>query len=185
MKPKVLFVSTRDPESREYLSGGTTLSLSNLTAIRRFAEVLNIFTIDNNENILNRIYRYAVVFTGRLGGLTFQKQKLILEAITEYRPDILYLDHSQLGILARLVKLKHPNLPIITHFHNIETEYIETNYSKWPVIKQLLVAVAQKTEWTAAQYSNHCLVLTEADRGSVIKINKDAIISVIPAILNR
>lgn len=163
---KILFVSTRDQLNDPLLSGGTALSRNNLAALRRLGDVSVCSTIPKTEGRILQILRYAAVMWGKLGGLTPLAELRVLVTVCAQRPDVVFLDHSQLGSICRPLKLVFPHLRVLVHFHNIEADYIRTSRSGPELLIDYVAAVADEVEACAIENCDFAVFLTEADRVS-------------------
>jgi hypothetical protein len=163
---KILFVSTRDQLEDRLLNGGTALSRNNVAALRRLGQVSLCSTIPPIEGKMLRMLRYATVLWGKIGGLTPLAELRILMAVAAQRPDLVFLDHSQLGSLCRPLKQIFPQLRIVVHFHNVESDYIRTSRSGLAPFLDYVVAVAEEVERCAIENGDYAVFLTEADRAT-------------------
>lgn len=86
--------------------------------------------------------------------------------IMSYKPDLVILGRSNLGFIARDIKLKAPNVKVITDVDNIEIDYIEAWCGKEKsIMRKLLISQLKKAtykdECDAICYSDWCFFLTK------------------------
>lgn len=96
--------------------------------------------------------------------------------------DIIWLDNSCYGTLAKVLKENGYKGAIVSFFHNIETIYQKRVW--W---QNLLYVIYNRpihiSEVYAAHYSDVVFVLTERDRKSVIKMDTDSNVKILPSTL--
>lgn len=106
-------------------------------------------------------------------------EKDIKEFIEEVRPDVVYLDTSKLGILARYIKEKYA-CRIIVFFHNVESDY------SWNFVRnkgvQFLPAYCASlvNERHAVKYADEIICLNGRDRNRIEELYKRTPANVIP-----
>lgn len=174
-KPRCLFACTYTPLESQVKSGGITLTKANYDALAESYDITIMATFKNKQNLLNKLTRLIWSFFGYMGGNHFLFERQWLKTLKIQKPDLVFIDHSQLGRLARLSKynqsndLNQKNKPIIvTHFHNIEPDYIQKSSSlPWP-LRPILTWVSAKNEKLAVTYSSSLVTLTNEDSLSLL-----------------
>ena len=156
-------------------TGGLQCSRRNIESILELAGRENViqYTIkpyQGTERISTKIKRVRDIFFGAMGGLDEYKTKEILNIISKENVTDLFLDASTMGLLAKRVKKKHPNVRVYTFFHNYEKkfkkEFILANkdYARfyWPILAEL-------NEKSAINYSDKIIALNERDSSDLEK----------------
>lgn len=116
--------------------GGSIVSNINLNAIKKVQNI-DVHTIslartnslrgdDRNDFLfcsssrLRTALSNLTLYAGRLSGVNLNKIK---EIILQKNPDIIYLDSSFFGLVAKWVKRKLPHIEVICFFHNVEFDF--------------------------------------------------------------
>lgn len=118
---------------------------------------------------------------GYLGGLTDKAVKDILQLLHKGDFTDLFIDSSQLGMLAKLVKLRHPDIHIYTFFQNVEFDFFRSNvYHSKDYFHFFWIPLAKKNEKNACHYSDSLIVLNNKDARRLEEIYCCKATSVIP-----
>lgn len=100
-----------------------------------------------------------------IGGSSVSSTKEILRTIKEKNIDTVFLYNSVLGILAKKIKKRYPNITIITFFHNIEIQYMEEEIKSNPSIKNKIMNLAViHNERLTCNYTDKFIVLNNRDK---------------------
>lgn len=168
-KPVCLFICTHSPLNTEIKSGGAMLSRANYSVLLGKYTVVILSTLGNKQGLLRKLLRVLFLVLGYLGGNNPIFEKKIKHALVTLSPNLVFIDHSQLGRLAGKIKTNWSHLlnstqPIvITSFHNIEADYFKNSSPfPWP-LSFLLGRVAHSNEHLAVQFSNYLCALTKDD----------------------
>ena len=109
------------------------------------------------------------------------------EKILNYKPDVVILGRSNLGFIARDIKLSHPDVIVITDVDNIEVDYINAwDGSKAKLLHKLshfqLVMSTRRDEKDCIAFSDWCLFLTNRNyhRAKELYRYKSANFTVLP-----
>lgn len=167
---KLLYVSM-SLEKSNY--GGSIVSRANLKGIKANdrLQVKEVAIVRKEEGVyawellaksskvktaINNLSGYA----GRLNAAIFAKIKDIVQ---EYQPDTLYLDSSMLGSLAEWCKRAHPDINVVTFFHNVEVDFEVDRIKSGKV--QFFPSLISTTiaEKKAVKYSDTIVTLHQAD----------------------
>jgi len=169
VKPRCLFVCTYSPLETEIKSGGLMLTKANYTALAEFFDITLMPTFKHKQTIFDKGIRLVSVLFGFMGGNNFAFEQKWLTAIEELKPDLIFIDHSQLGRLAKLSRnnylknISKKEINIITSFQNIEPEYFKHSSSYPWLLRYLLSWVAAMNEQMAVDDSSFLLTLTQED----------------------
>ena len=142
------------------ISGGLQLSLRNYNALC-FGNSVTYFNLFDCYKISMLSKKINLLF-GRYYALCGENEREALKLCEKM--DVVWLETSQYGRLAKLIKLKYPSKKIITSFQNCEYKYVKQEYP-CNLIRQYVI---KKNEDWACKYSDEIVVLNKRD-GSVIQ----------------
>ena len=113
MEGRFLFITSRLNIDKNGGYLGSKRNLENLQSI--FGEKLDVFNIKstNFKRIIN------IVFFKRLELISLRAEKQILSEIKKNKYKIIFLDNSGYGYLCENIKIKFPDIKIITFCHDI------------------------------------------------------------------
>ena len=99
-----------------------------------------------------------------ISGIDSKQFDNIKHIICTERIELVFLDSSLLGLLAKKIKQQYPTVKIITFFHNIEYLYYKRELDiSQNVILRYLLPIIRKNEQTACLYSDAVITLNERD----------------------
>ena len=187
----VLFVSASVGNS---VSGGQIIGLRNLRAIRAALDSTSVtrafYTgrIDPGAQIdaekiggyESPMHTFLCAICLRAGGLTKNSEKKFRQLFAEQSFDVLFLDSSLLGSLARVAKKLNPNIKVLTYFHNIEPIYL-IERCKVDSYKYLaLMPSVYAAEKCAIKYSDCLIGISERDSNILRKKYGRSFDSIVP-----
>lgn len=155
--PSVLLITThlKQRGGREQLSQLLRENLSNVT--RNRVEIFYLPQCSMNVTVLERL-------SGRIDGISAKSETELLKRLTKISPDCIFIDGSNLGRLARLLRKAGVRLPIITFYHNVEARFFFDALRTAPSIHALGVLIANTiAERWAATYSQRRVLLNQRD----------------------
>lgn len=95
----------------------------------------------------------------------------ILGIIKDKNIEVVFLDTSNLGILAKAIKNEYPQIKIITFFHNIEFKFFFELFTQTKNIKFLLKTfLSYINEKLTCRYSDWVIVLNKRDEAQLKNI---------------
>ncbi len=176
-KPRCLLACTYSPLEAQIKSGGINLTKANYEALAESYDITVMATFKNKQNLLNKMIRLIWACFGYLGGNHFFFERQWVKALQTLNPDLIFIDHSQLGRLTQISKqylsshLSQKNKTIIvTNFHNIEPDYLQNSSSfPWP-LRSILTWAAIKNEKFAVVHSSFLIALTKEDSHSLFQL---------------
>lgn len=120
--------------------------------------------------------RITEIFKCYMGGLTQQHLEIIIGKIsTSYYTDI-FIDSSQLGYIAKVVRKNFPDLRIYTFFQNMEYDFISS--SVWDgkdFLHAFKIPMTKYNERCACRYSDKIIVFNSRDASRVKEVyHRDA-----------
>ena len=166
MTRKLLFVTFSNSQA---YSGGSQCSKRNLQSLQDILEPEHVVTYilkpDKAERRLAGTVKRAIgILKGYLGGLTTEALHDVLHLLREGAFTDLFIDSSQLGILAKQAKSQNPSLHICTFFQNIEVDFFKSNVYQCKDYRHFFwIPMAKWNEKAACQYTDTVIVLNEKD----------------------
>lgn len=176
---KILFLSASDLRLKK--SGGSQVSDRNYKLLKEYGDVdliylsreINKDTHKNNEYIYkstkNKIHTFFSNLFLYSGYLTFLSEKKILEVIKKKKYEIVFIDTSNYGRIARKIKKINSEIKIITFFHNIECDYVKERIKVegYLYIPQLISS--SYNEKKSIKYSDYLITLNSRDSIRMLK----------------
>ncbi|WPO96720.1 glycosyltransferase [Buttiauxella sp. HR94] len=167
---KLLYISM-SLEKSNY--GGSIVSRANLKGLKanEHLQIKEIAVVRKEEGVygwellaksskvqtaINNLSGYA----GRLNATIYAKIKNIIQ---EYQPTTVYLDSSMLGSLAEWCKRAHPNIRVVTFFHNVEVDFEVDRLKSGKVQFFPSLIATTLAEKKAVNYSDMIITLHQAD----------------------
>ncbi|WP_134113743.1 hypothetical protein [Hypnocyclicus thermotrophus] len=180
---KLLFIS--NDLGRED-SGGKAVSFRNLELLKKleeykikvisFGEGMSsefeiIFEVNYSkiELLFKNLFLYA-------GNLNKKNEKEILRFIFENKYEVVFLDCSLFGRIAKKIKKTNHNIKIITFFHNVEYFYYKERLKLDGVKYFPLVLSSLYNENLSCKYSDKLISLNERDKLILEKNTKGKLI---------
>jgi len=167
---KILFVRFRKPFAIK--DGGEYLTQKNYDV---FCEIFGKQNIEEyyihpdltHETIWNKIQKLPYIFANYYFGLTPRKARQICK-IAENK-DIVFIDRSIFGILAKHLKRSGFSGKIITFFQNSEVVYYQTRYPKHIPFRSFLLRCINRNDAYAMRYSDITVCLNRRDDDELLK----------------
>lgn len=162
---KALFVSFKEPTGISI--GGTHGNERNLMLMQDVfgKSNVNTFYVHKKNEIQTtwlRIRNALGFIKGLHNGLTYGKIKYICSISSQY--DLIFLDTSLFGIIAKRLKECSYRGTVVSYFHNVEEIYYEARVPKHLPGRQLIIHCAAKNdEWTC-RYANITIALNQRDK---------------------
>lgn len=152
---KMLYIG---PKVEKISTGGDSVNKRNENLLREFfKENLNIYYIvDPTNTIFEKLKGY-------LGGINKYNVNEIIESIFVNNIDCVFLSQSFYGVLCKKIKMKYPNIKIITFYHNIETHYAKEYVRTSGLIHYPFYLLATYNEKYTIKYSKYHFVLNDRD----------------------
>ena len=106
--------------------------------------------------------------TGRVNGASRAVEAQILHRIETREIKRVWLDGSNLGILARAVKRRFPHVEVLTFFHNIEPRFFWGALRQRPGVRALgVMAATYVAERNAVRFSDRLVALNGRDGAEI------------------
>lgn len=171
---RILFLSASDLGDRK--SGGNQVSFRNYNLLRKFFEVDSIYfsrelnKINNTSVLPSTKNKFHTIFNNLFlysQGLTPSSEKKILEIIAKKKYELIFLDTSDYGRLAKKIKKINLNTKVFTFFMDIKYDFSKAvvKTSKFP-LKYLYYLIQRSSiynEKLAVKYSDYLITLNSRD----------------------
>lgn len=162
-KQNILFVGKKfllqPVGGREMLS-----SLNYQLLISIFNQNCFHFEISSNQPHPSKSKLFSKIFQGEIDGVS---KELLAKLSTQVRLQNIsqiFIDGSNLGLVAQHLKKEFPNIKIFTFFHNIETKFFYDSLIRAKSLRSIIILVANYfAEKKSVKYSDHLICLTKAD----------------------
>ena len=163
----ILFI--RYKKSKNILEGGEQGSQKNYNVLSQLVGEENITTYyihDENRKKSVGDYAKGVLYFpfNYYFGLTPKRVKEIVELAQSY--DVVFIDRSVFGIIAKKLKQANYKGRVISFFHNVEVPYFEAKLGNKPGKAVLLRCIDQNDRY-ACQYSDKTIALNPRDDGEL------------------
>jgi hypothetical protein len=162
---KVLFLSSQDIKNRISDFGGFQCSFRNYQAICSYFGEENV---KFSHIVWQERFRFLHLFN---------KNELIESA---KNMQIIFIDQSAFGSLAKGIKTANPNAKVITFFHNIEFDWFKGEYQKRIIRKTIITKIIFKDELIACKYSDCVISLNSRDTQRIEELYNRKHNSIIP-----
>jgi len=108
---------------------------------------------------------------GWLDGLNRSSCESFISQITKENVDLVYIDGSNYGRVAKEIKLRFPEIKIVTFFHNVECYFFWHSFRNKPSLRGIAVFICNYiAERMAFKYSDTIVCLNERDGVTLNKI---------------
>jgi glycosyltransferase involved in cell wall biosynthesis len=161
---KVLFLSFRDSENG---GGGTQCTFRNYQAICSYFGKENVKFLQ--VLVLRKRFKFLQLLLNK---------KEIVKNVKNIQ--IIFIDQSDFGSLAKSIKKMNPDARVITFFHNVEFDFAKQEYQKKKIRKAIYVKKIFENELNASNYSDFIFSLNSRDAQSIEKLYGRKINAIIP-----
>jgi len=119
------------------------------------------------------IIKLKSTLSGYLHGLTRSLCFEIMNTINIHSPEYIFINASQYGKLAKRIKKKHPEITIITFFHDIEVIFCWSAFKRIKMPQNLLTLIATYyNEKLITKFSDKIICLNERENINLKRIYK-------------
>ena len=155
---KVLYI-----ESNKHKVGGRTSLSAQTKSILRELESVQLIDHDISPQGTPNFW-YWKKFQGYIDGINCEKICEIINLVRKEHVDVLILSGSNLGLLAKHVKMARPETKVFTMFHNCEVKFFTDSLRKIKSLRAIGVLVANFfAEYASLKYSDKAIFLTTVD----------------------
>ena len=161
---KVLFV--RYKKSNGILDGGEQVAETHYHALTQLVgdeqvDTIHVHHQDKKRSLLDYIRGVLYFPWGYHFGLTPKKVKQICQRAQDY--DIVFIDRSVFGIIAKKLKENGYKGKTITFFHNLEALYFNDKLPKDNPFRRTIIHCADRNDAYACQFSDRIIALNKRD----------------------
>lgn len=152
-------------------TGGELCCSRNIRLLKNFYGEANIYIYDLGR-YKSFIHASFLCLLGLGNGLTFKNIKEIKNLTTHLNPDVIFINSTKNGILAKILKKRK----IVSFAHNVEFLFEYSNLKSVNLIQKFIflpyLLSVYKNEYQALKYSEKIIALNKADSESFSKIYK-------------
>lgn len=162
---KILIV--RYKKTAGVAEGGEKASELNRSVLCRIAGEENVDTYYIHDESRRRTpweYLQGVLWMpmGYYFGLTPQRVRTIVRIASAY--DVVFVDRSVFGIIAKALKSNNYKGRVVCFFHNVEVIYFSAKYSRWwNPMRWLVVPCADRNDRWSCRYADRTIALSQRD----------------------
>lgn len=162
---RVLIIRYKKPHGVP--EGGEKASELNSTVVRQIAGEGNVDTCYIHDEARRRtLYDYLQGIVcmpfGFYFGLTPRRVEEIVRSATAY--DVVFIDRSVFGIIAKRLKEKGYRGRVVCFFHNVETVYFSAKYSsRLNPLRWLVLPCADRNDRWSCRYADRTIALSRRD----------------------
>lgn len=165
---KVLFI--RYKKNNGILDGGEQVTEMHYNALSQLVgeEQIDTYYIHNQDkkrSILDYLRGVLYFPFNYHFGLTPKKVKSICQSAQSH--DIVFIDRSVFGIIAKKLKQSGYKGKIIVFFHNVEALYFDAKISKSNPFRSVIIKSADNNDAYSCQYADKIIVLNKRDDGKI------------------
>ena len=169
MSKKILYISKNAYISYP-IGGRELLSKQNLGILKQIFKK-NFFVYKLKQKKLHSISEYLYTLLGHIDGINSKVLKEVCSILEKNKISHVFLDGSNLGQCAKIIKKKYPKIKIISYFHNLETKFFFDNFIKLRTFKSFFILISNfLAELKAIKYSNYRICLTNEDSNTMQKV---------------
>lgn len=173
---KILFLTGNGINDLSF--GGSQASYRNYESLLRYGEVV-LYQIKKKSNFKSLLS----LLQGNFPPILLSDEKKIMKLIYDEQIDVVFLDGSSFGKIAKRIGKK--NVPMAAFFHNCEYDYIDVRFGETDSLKKKIYKfIIKKEENTVAKISNYRMVFTNRDKNRIENLYHVRVDDVIPIGLN-
>ena len=160
---KSLFISSNLLNNK---NGGWQCSNRNFESIKELSSIIHTYNIlPNNKlsyfDMLLGFYNLLKLYSG---GVNSKHISNILAKIKSEKYDLVFLDSSVYGKLARQIKKRAPNVKLVAFYHNVEYDFIKKIIRTGGLFHILRLPSCFFNEFLTAKWCDKIISLTNEDK---------------------
>ncbi|MGI6232502.1 MAG: glycosyltransferase [Prevotella sp.] len=166
MNRKLLFIAFSNLQA---YTGGAHAMILDLKIIQEVFGHENVVPyiiepVQVKRSFADKVTRFKEILCGYFGGLTQHHLNSILSIVKKKHITDVFIDSSQLGLVAQKIHLLFPNVKIYCFFQNIEYDFIRSQVFDAKDYKHFFqVFLAKHNETSACKYCDKVIVLNSRD----------------------
>ena len=179
----ILFITTCYFDS---LNGGSLIARRDENILRTLCREGSFYTYFvlpriGKDSLTMKIHRLQGIIRGFMGALTEEKIDEVATIIKEKNIKKVFLENSQIGLLAKFIKKRFPYVEVFCYFQNIEYDFVSSTVIKGHDYKHLFwISLCRKNEKMACFYSDKVFVLNQRDKQRMEELYKRKADNIIP-----
>ena len=183
MTRKLLFITFANKQA---YTGGGQGAQRNLKSLRIVLGEANVTPYiiqpqEGSRSLGQKLRRLTGVLKGYLGALNDESLNDIMRLLDSGGYTDLFIDSSQLGLVARIVRRRFPRLHIYTFFQNIEYDFMRSCVLEGrDYLHAFWIPMARHNERCACKYSDKFAVFNQRDATRLNELYRCAASAVIP-----
>lgn len=167
---KVLFI--RYKKSSGIAEGGEKASQQHFDCLADIAGANNVDTYyvhDESQKKSKFDYMKGALFFvfNYFFGLSPRRTRQIVQMSSRY--DVVFIDRSVFGIIAKKLKKSNYKGKVITFFHNVEVPYFQAKLGKKRPLDRLILGCVDKNDSYSCKYSDKIVVLNKRDKDEIAR----------------
>lgn len=175
---KVLFVSGDD--YNDVMFGGGKGANSRYRLIESMFQ-----TYPLNVKKKSNIYSLISILEHHFPAMDNQYLREIKEIINKEQIDVIFFDASTFGLAIKKIKLKTPDVKIISHFNNCEYDYIDVRFGECKSLKKMIYKkLVHFNEELTLKYSDCTISLSKRDSTRVSEVYGIPTSNIIPLFIH-
>lgn len=124
-----------------------------------------------DEEKTRKIKKIVNLFNGYIDGISKLRLAELLNRISDENVKWVFIDGSNLGLMAKIIKRNFPHVKIITFFHNVEAKFFLGAFKSNKTVHSLGVLIANYiAEKKSVYYSDRIICLSNRDNLMLKKI---------------
>lgn len=166
MKRKLLFVTFANKQAYTGGGQGARRNLKGLLAVLGKENAISyiIHPQEGRRTLGQKLVRVSELFKCYMGALSDKSLHDILDILDKEQCTDLFIDSSQLGLIARIARRRYPTLRIYTFFQNIEYDFMRSNVIEGhDHLHTFWIPMVKFNEECACRYSDKIIVFNRHD----------------------
>jgi len=166
----VLFIRYKKPFGIK--EGGEQVTHKNYSI---FCELFGVENVEEyymhpnleRKTVWSKIKSFPYLLANYYFGLTPQKVRQICK-IAQHK-DIVFIDRSIFGIIAKALKKEGFSGKIVTFFHNVEVVYYQTHIPRYALYRPFLLRCSNRNDAYSMQYSDITIAINSRDSNELLR----------------
>lgn len=127
---------------------------------------------------------FDAVLRGHINGIDRASIAALIDAVERQHVSQLFLDGSNLGVVAHAIKRRHPRMRIVTFCHNVETRFFLGALRADPSPRALAILGANaRAEQAAMRSSDAVICLSERDSRLLQRLYRRGADAIVPMVM--
>jgi len=183
MERKLLFVTFANKQAYTGGGQGARRNLKGLQTVLGKENVISyiIRPQEGKRTLGQKLVRLSELFKCYMGALSDKSLHDILDILERERCTDLFIDSSQLGLIAKHARQRFPQIRIYTFFQNIEYDFMRSNVIEGhDKLHAFWIPMIKRNELCACKYSDKFAVFNQHDAMRLQELYQRTTDSIIP-----